>query len=83
MVRIVLILALGLAVTQTRAALAADYGLPPQPPAIAANPFVGGYVALGGSYGVSSARSYRRPPLIRSAPTVSFTSWGLAAPELG
>jgi hypothetical protein len=58
MVRIVSILAFGLAITQG-AALAADYGLPPQPnPLIAVNSFVGGYVALGGSYGVGSPRNF-------------------------
>jgi hypothetical protein len=71
MVRIVLILAIGLAVTQTRVALAADYGLPLQPSP--ANPFPGGYVALGGSYGISSARSY--------SVTFPFGPLGAAMPD--
>jgi hypothetical protein len=51
-------LAFGLTATQG-VALAADYGLPPPPnPVIAANPFLGGYVALGGSYGINGQRSY-------------------------
>src|SRR5262245_19974861 len=37
-------------------AIAADY--PPQPAVIAVNPFLGGYVAGGGSYGTGSARSF-------------------------
>jgi hypothetical protein len=58
MVRTVLVLAFGLAVTQG-VALAADYGLPPQSsPVLEANPFLGGYAALGGSYGVGSPRRF-------------------------
>jgi hypothetical protein len=54
----VLVVAFGLAVTQG-VAWAADYGLPPQSsPVVTANQFLGGYAALGGSYGTGSPRSF-------------------------
>jgi hypothetical protein len=57
MTRRLLGLAFGLALAQG-SALAADYGFPSEPPPIATNPFLGGYAALGGSYGVGSPRNF-------------------------
>src|SRR5438309_2012028 len=46
--------------------MAADYDLPPQPMlSVATNPFLGGYVAGGGSYGINAQRSFS---LFSSAP---------------
>jgi hypothetical protein len=57
MTRRLLGLAFGLALAQG-SALAADYSFPSEPPPIAINSFLGGYAALGGSYGTGSPRSF-------------------------
>lgn len=57
MTRRLLGLAFGLALAQG-SALAADYSFPSEPPPIAINSFLGGYAALGVSYGTGSPRSF-------------------------
>jgi hypothetical protein len=58
MIRRLLRLAIGLALAQG-SAMAADYDLPPGAgPVMAANPFLGGYAAVGGAYGISAPRSF-------------------------
>lgn len=57
MFRTGLVLAFGLGVAQT-VAFAADYSLPSQSSSVVgANPFLGGYGALGGAYGINAQRS--------------------------